>query len=50
MKVFVVDAEGKPLLPTTPARARILLKKGRAKVYRMIPFTLIILLGSSLLL
>jgi len=40
MKVFVVDAEGKPLLPTTPARARILLKKGKAKVYRMIPFTI----------
>jgi len=40
MKVFVVDAEGKPLLPTTPARARILLKKGRAKVYRMIPFAI----------
>jgi len=40
MKVFVVDAEEKPLLPTTPARARILLKKGKAKVYRMIPFVI----------
>ena len=40
MRVFVVDAEEKPLLPTTPARARILLKKGKAKVYRMIPFTI----------
>ena len=40
LKVFVVDAEGKPLLPTTPARARLLLKRGKAKVYRMIPFTI----------
>ncbi|GAB6075182.1 RNA-guided endonuclease IscB [Desulfurobacterium crinifex] len=40
VKVFVVDADGKPLLPTTPARARLLLKKGKAKVYRMIPFTI----------
>ena len=29
-----------PILPTTPARARILLKKGKAKVYRMIPFVI----------
>jgi 5-methylcytosine-specific restriction endonuclease McrA len=39
-KVFVVDVEGKPLLPTTPARARLLLKRGRARVYRMIPFAI----------
>jgi len=40
MKVFVVDAEGEPLLPTTPARARLLLKRGKARVYRMIPFAI----------
>jgi hypothetical protein len=40
MKVFVVDAKGNPLLSTTPARARILLKKGKAKVYKIIPFTI----------
>lgn len=39
-KVFVVDKERKPLLPTHPARARMLLKKGRASVERMIPFTI----------
>ena len=39
IKVFVVDAKGKPLLPTTPARARLLLKRNKAKLYRMIPFT-----------
>lgn len=39
-KVFVIDAEGKPLLPTHPARARKLLRVGRAKVYRMVPYTI----------
>lgn len=39
-KVFVVDAEGKPLLPCHPARARMLLKAGRAVVERGIPFTI----------
>ena len=39
-KVFVIDAEGKPLLPTHPARARKLLRAGRAKVYRMVPYTI----------
>jgi len=39
-KVFVVDAEGKPLLPTHPARARKLLREGRAKVIQVVPFTI----------
>ncbi len=39
-KVFVVDAESKPLLPTHPARARKLLRTGKAVVYRVIPFTI----------
>ena len=30
--VFVLDKNGQPLSPTSPARARILLKKGRARV------------------
>jgi len=38
--IYVVDAEGKPLLPTCGARARILLKKGKAKVYSVVPFTI----------
>jgi len=29
-RVLVVDAARRPLMPTTPARARILLKTGRA--------------------
>lgn len=40
VKVFVVDAEGKPLLPTHPARARKLLDMGRAEVFRVVPFTI----------
>jgi hypothetical protein len=38
--VFVIDAEGQPLLPTHPARARQLLCDGKATPYRMIPFTI----------
>lgn len=40
MPVFVVDLEGKPLLPTSGARARLLLKKDKAKVYSVVPFTI----------
>ena len=39
-KAFVVDLEGKPLLPTHPARARKLLKKGLAVIFTAIPFTI----------
>jgi 5-methylcytosine-specific restriction endonuclease McrA len=39
-KVFVVDKEKKPCLPTHPARARKLLREGKAKVYQVVPFTL----------
>ena len=37
-KVFVIDKKGKPLLPTHPARARKLLREGKAKVKRVVPF------------
>jgi len=39
-KVFVIDEKGKPLLPTHPARARKLLRSGKAKVKRVVPFTI----------
>lgn len=42
MRVFVVDKNKKPLDPCTPRRARILLKSGRAAVYRRYPFTIIL--------
>lgn len=38
--VFVIDAEGRPLLPTRPARARLLLKRGKADVECIAPFTI----------
>ena len=40
MKVYVIGKNGKPLMPTTPARARVLLKQGRAKCVRRNPFTI----------
>ncbi|WP_204101841.1 MULTISPECIES: RRXRR domain-containing protein, partial [Spirulina sp. CCY15215] len=42
MRVFVLNKNKKPLNPTHPARARKLLKAGRAKVFKQFPFTIII--------
>jgi 5-methylcytosine-specific restriction endonuclease McrA len=39
-KVFVLDKNKKPLMPTHPARARELLEKGKAVVVRIYPFTI----------
>ena len=39
-RVFVLDRRGDPLMPCHPARARRLLKKGRAVVVRLHPFTI----------
>lgn len=41
-KVFVLDKNKKPLMPCHSARARELLKKGKAKVFRIKPFTIIL--------
>ena len=38
--VYVLDNHKRPLMPTTPVMARILLKQGRAKVVRKLPFTI----------
>lgn len=40
--VFVIDSNKNPLNPTTPAKARWLLNKGEAAVFRRYPFTIII--------
>jgi len=40
-RVFVLDHNKQPLMPCHPARARKLLKKGKAAVYRRYPFTII---------
>jgi 5-methylcytosine-specific restriction endonuclease McrA len=41
-KVFVLDSYYKPLDPVHPGRARLLLKQGKAAVYRRFPFTIIL--------
>ena len=38
--VFVLDHHKKPLMPTTPRRARLLLARKRAVVHRLSPFTI----------
>jgi hypothetical protein len=40
MKVFVISPSGKPLMPTTPRRARLWLRNKRARVVRREPFTI----------
>jgi 5-methylcytosine-specific restriction endonuclease McrA len=40
MQVFVLSKEGKPLMPTTPRRARLWIRSRRAKVVRHEPFTI----------
>jgi 5-methylcytosine-specific restriction endonuclease McrA len=41
-RVLVVDQNRVPLMPCQPARARELLRKGKAKVFRHFPFTIIL--------
>src|SRR5437016_6269378 len=40
MSVFVLDKRKKPLMPCSEKRARLLLRKHRAIVHRMVPFTI----------
>lgn len=40
MAVFVLDKHKRPLMPCTEKRARLLLERGRARVHRLIPFTI----------
>lgn len=41
-QVFVLDTDRRPLMPCSSARARILLHRGRAAVFRRFPFTVIL--------
>jgi hypothetical protein len=41
-KVFVLDTEKRPLEPVHPGRARLLLKEGKAAVYRRYPFVIML--------
>ena len=38
--VMVLNMRGKPIMPTSPGKARMLLKKGKAKVVQRDPFTI----------
>lgn len=40
MAVYVLDKHGKPLMPCTEKRARLLLQRGRARVHRVMPFVI----------
>ncbi len=47
MFVYIRNCHGQPLMPCQPRKARLLLKEGKAKVVKMVPFTLQLLYGSS---
>lgn len=47
MIVYVLNKHGKPLMPCKPAKARHLLRDGKAKVIKTEPFTIQLLFGSS---
>lgn len=47
MLVYVLNKNGKPLMPCKPAKARHLLKQRKAKVVKKEPFTIQLLYGSS---
>ena len=41
-RVWVLDKNKQPLMPCHPARAKLLLKRGKAAVFRKYPFTIIL--------
>lgn len=45
--VYVLNCHGHPLMPCQPRKARLLLKEGKAKVVKVVPFTIQLLYGSS---
>jgi len=47
MKVFVVNQNGEPLMPTTPRNARLLLRDGRARIFSRKPFAIQLLNSTS---
>lgn len=47
MFVYVLNCHGQPLIPCQPRKTRLLLQAGKAKVVRMVPFTIQLLYGSS---
>lgn len=47
MLVYVLSKHGIPLMPCHPAKSRLLLRQGKAKVVKRTPFTIQLLYGSS---
>ena len=47
MFVFVINKNGKPLMPCKPKKAKDLLRQGRAKVINRTPFTIQLIYGSG---
>ena len=47
MLVYVLNAHGKPFMPCKPAKAKKLLRNGKAKVISRMPFVIQLLFGSS---
>jgi hypothetical protein len=47
LRVYVVNLRNEPLMPTTPRKAKILLKSGEAKVFKRTPFTIQLLHSSG---
>jgi hypothetical protein len=47
MLVFVINKQGKPLMPCKQSKARKLLKEKKAKIVNYKPFTIQLMYGSS---
>lgn len=47
MRVYVINQRKEPLMPTTPSKARKLLKQGKAKVVKREPFTIQLLYATG---
>lgn len=47
MEVYVLNKEGQPLMPCQPVIARLLLKEGKAKCVRRMPFTIKLLVNTT---
>lgn len=45
--VYVLNCHHQPVMPCQPRKARLLLQAGKAKVVKMVPFTIQLLYGSS---